>query len=129
MEQAGEENIEEAIQSCKQQSDPFAFLRDAQGNYLSNGGEIDILGDALERIFVNPEEKEQILQRLPSQKISAGGIQKTEAEFSIEDVLAEKREEYFIDLIDVYARFAADPESISKEDLEVISVPGIPMTV
>lgn len=118
----------QAVERCKNQKDPFAFLKDIDGTPLKNGGEINILKDALKRISVSEEEKGMIKERLPETQITSGGIKTISPELEIEHVIAKKRDESLALLITIYDKYVKDPESVSDTELESLSIPGVPIT-
>jgi len=128
IEQAAGGDIDQTLKTCKQQKDPFSFLKDKDGLPLKLGGEISIVKDALERITLKDEEKEKMEKRIPEVKVTAAGVETINPEQEIEHVIAEKRKNYFNSLIEIYTRYANDPDSVSQADLDSISIPGVPIT-
>ncbi len=121
-------DMESTIKLCKQQSDPFGFIKDLKGAPLKDGGEINLIKDALDRVLAKDDDKEKMQKRIPNTIITSNGIETTNPEQNIEHVLADKRKEYFDKIADIYERFTMDPNSVSREDLDSISIPGVPIT-
>jgi len=122
------DDLDSAIKGCKAQKDPFAFLKDSQGNYLLNGGKINVLQDILDKLNLGKETKEELLKRSPNKVITASSIKNNGAEESIETAFYNYREQYFNDINDIYTGYQNDSKSITKDQLDSISMPGVPVT-
>ncbi len=122
------DDLDIAIKECKGQKDPFAFLKDSQGNYLLNGGKINVLQDIFDKLNLGKETKDELLKRSPNKVITSSSIQNNGAEESIETALYNYREEYFNDINDLYTSYQNDSNSITKDQLDSMSMPGVPIT-
>ena len=86
-------DIDSALKACKEGKDPFAFLKNAEGIPLAQGGKIDVLSDILKRINIPQERKEFIESVAGKTTITASQIENNKGEKSIYKVNEEFREE------------------------------------
>lgn len=121
------DDLDRAIRECKNQSDPFAFLKDSAGIPLGLGGQINILKDALKRIGASEEDEEFAEETIPETVIKKDGVKQVKEKKAIKQVLAENREQFFEDLTGLMAQYL-ETRAVSREDLNKFSVPGVPLT-
>lgn len=121
-------DLDAAMQQCKSQSDPFAYLKDSKGEYLLKGGQINVLEDILKKTQMNPDAEKELLKRSPNKVISSANIKNTGAEESIDTVFYNARDGYVTSLHDTFNQYVANPKSVTQDQLDEISMPGVPVT-
>jgi len=121
------DDIDGAMNVCKAQGDPFAFLKNKDGQPLYTGVEINILEDAMDRLALSAPEKAFIQNVLPEKTITADEVQNTEPDSGIEYILEERRDEILAELEVVLANYKAS-QTVSDTTLEQYSIPGAPLT-
>jgi len=120
-------DIDGALKVCKAGKDPFAFLKNAEGIPLAQGGKINVLSDIFKRINIPQERKEFIESVVGETTITAAQIENNKGEKSIYKVNEEFRDETsqkLFSLVDEYI----NSKSISAESLKELSLPNNPVT-
>jgi hypothetical protein len=120
-------DIDSALKACKEGKDPFAFLKNAEGIPLAQGGKIDVLSDIFKRINIPQERKEFIESVVGETTITASQIENNKGEKSIYKVNEEFRDENsnkLFSLVDEYL----NSKSISTDSLKELSLPNNPVT-
>lgn len=120
-------DIDSALKACKEGKDPFAFLKNAEGIPLAQGGKIDVLSDIFKRINIPQDRKEFIESVVGETTITASQIENNKGEKSIYKVNEEFREETsqkLFSLVDEYL----NSKSISIDSLKELSLPNNPVT-
>lgn len=120
-------DIDSALKACKEGKDPFAFLKNAEGIPLAQGGKIDVLSDIFKRINIPQERKEFIESVAGKTTITSSQIENNKGEKSIYKVNEEFREETsgkLFSLIDEYL----NSKNISGDSLRGLSLPNNPVT-
>jgi len=121
------EDIDTAIKKCKEQTDPFAFLKDKDRIPLIQGGKINVLSDALEKINANEETKKFILETIPETVITKEGVQQVPPAKTLGDIIEENRKEYLTGLEDLLNEYLETKE-INQEQLKEFSTPSSILT-
>jgi hypothetical protein len=120
-------DIDSALKACKEGKDPFAFLKNAEGIPLAQGGKINVLADIFKRINIPQERKEFIESVVGETTITASQIENNKGEKSIYKVNEEFRDETsqkLFSLVDEYI----NSKSISSDSLKELSLPNNPVT-
>lgn len=120
-------DIDSALKACKEGKDPFAFLKNAEGIPLAQGGKIDVLSDIFKRINIPQDRKEFIASVVGETTITASQIENNKGEKSIYKVNEEFRDETskkIFSLVDEYL----NSKSISSDSLKELSLPNNPIT-
>jgi hypothetical protein len=120
-------DIDSALKACKEGKDPFAFLKNAEGIPLAQGGKIDVLSDIFKRINIPQDRKEFIESVVGETTITASQIENNKGEKSIYKVNEEFRDETsqkLLSLVDEYL----NSKSISSDSLKELSLPNNPVT-
>jgi len=120
-------DIDSALKACKEGKDPFAFLKNAEGIPLAQGGKINVLSDIFKRINIPQERKEFIESVVGETTITASQIENNKGEKSIYKVNEEFRDETsqkLFSLLDEYLNL----KSISIDSLKELSLPNNPVT-
>ncbi len=120
-------DIDSALKACKEGKDPFAFLKNAEGIPLAQGGKINVLSDIFKRINIPQERKEFIESVVGETTITASQIENNKGEKSIYKVNEEFRNETsqkLFSLVDEYI----NSKSISSDSLKELSLPNNPLT-
>jgi len=120
-------DIDSALKACKAGKDPFAFLKNAEGIPLAQGGKINVLADIFKRINIPQERKEFIESVVGETTITASQIENNKGEKSIYKVNEEFRDETsqkLFSLVDEYI----NSKSISNDSLKELSLPNNPVT-
>jgi len=120
-------DIDSALKACKEGKDPFAFLKNAEGIPLAQGGKIDVLSDIFKRINIPQERKEFIETVVGKTTITSSQIENNKGEKSIYKINEEFRDETsqkLFSIVDVYL----NSKSISSDSLKELSLPNNPVT-
>ena len=120
-------DIDSALKACKEGKDPFAFLKNAEGIPLAQGGKINVLSDIFKRINIPQERKEFIESVVGETTITASQIENNKGEKSIYKVNEEFRDETsqkLFSLLDEYLNL----KSISIDSLKELSLLNNPVT-
>ncbi len=120
-------DIDGALKVCKAGKDPFAFLKNAEGIPLAQGGKINVLSDIFKRINIPQERKEFIESVVGETTITASQIENNKGEKSIYKVNEEFRDETsqkLFPLVDEYI----NSKSVSSDSLKELSLPNNPVT-
>lgn len=120
-------DIDSALKACKEGKDPFAFLKDADGVSLAQGGKIDVLSDIFKKINIPRERKEFIESVVGETTITASQVENNKGEKSIYKVNEEFRDETsksLFSLVDEYL----NSKTVSSDSLKELSLPNNPLT-
>ncbi|MBU2034335.1 MAG: conjugal transfer protein TraH [Candidatus Omnitrophica bacterium] len=120
-------DIDNALKACKEGKDPFAFLKNAEGIPLAQGGKINVLSDIFKRINIPQERKEFIESVVGETTITASQIENNKGEKSIYKVNEEFRDETskkLFSLVDEYI----NSKNVSSDSLKELSLPNNPVT-
>lgn len=120
-------DIDSALKACKEGKDPFAFLKNAEGIPLAQGGKIDVLSDIFKRINIPGERKDFVKSVVGETTITASQIENNKGEKSIYKVNDELRTDTsgkLLSLLDEYL----NSKSVSSDSLKELSLPNNPVT-
>ena len=120
-------DIDSALKACKEGKDPFAFLKNAEGIPLAQGGKIDVLSDIFKRINLPRERKELIESVVGKTTITSSQIENNKGEKSIYKVNQELREETSDRLFSLVNEYL-NSKNISGDSLKDLSLPNNPVT-
>ena len=120
-------DIDSALKACKEGKDPFAFLKNAEGIPLAQGGKIDVLSDIFKRINIPQERKELIESVVGKTTITSSQIENNKGEKSIYKVNEELREETSDKLFSLVNDYL-NSKNISGDSLQDLSLPNNPVT-
>ena len=120
-------DIDSALKACKEGKDPFAFLKNAEGIPLAQGGKIDVLSDIFKRINLPQERKELIESVVGKTTITSSQIENNKGEKSIYKVNQELREETSDKLFSLVNEYL-NSKNISGDSLKDLSLPNNPVT-
>ena len=120
-------DIDSALKACKEGKDPFAFLKNAEGIPLAQGGKIDVLSDIFKRINIPQERKELIESVVGKTTITSSQIENNKGEKSIYKVNEELREETSDKLFSLVNEYL-NSKNISGDSLKDLSLPNNPVT-
>ena len=120
-------DIDSALKACKEGKDPFAFLKNAEGIPLAQGGKIDVLSDIFKRINLPQERKELIESVVGKTTITSSQIENNKGEKSIYKVNEELREETSDKLFSLVNDYL-NSKNISGDSLQDLSLPNNPVT-
>src|SRR3989339_814242 len=120
-------DIDSALKACKEGKDPFAFLKNAEGIPLAQGGKIDVLSDIFKRINLPQERKELIESVVGKTTITSSQIENNKGEKSIYKVNQELREETSDKLFSLVNEYL-NSKNISGDSLKGLSLPNNPGT-
>ena len=84
-------DIDSALKACKEGKDPFAFLKNAEGIPLAQGGKIDILADIFKKINIPDDRKDFVKSVVGETTITSSQIENNKGEKSIYKVNDEFR--------------------------------------
>ncbi|MBU1871278.1 MAG: conjugal transfer protein TraH [Candidatus Omnitrophica bacterium] len=120
-------DIDSALRACKEGKDPFAFLKNAEGIPLAQGGKINVLSDIFKRINIPQERKEFIESIVGETTITASQIENNKGEKSIYKVNEEFRDETSNKLISLVNEYL-NSKTVSQGFLKELSLPNNPVT-
>ncbi|TRZ47713.1 hypothetical protein D4Q80_04905 [bacterium] len=120
-------DIDSALRSCKEGKDPFAFLKNAEGIPLAQGGKINVLSDIFKRINIPQERKEFIESIVGETTITASQIENNKGEKSIYKVNEEFRDETSNKLLSLVNEYLSS-KTLSIDSLKDLSLPNNPVT-
>ena len=120
-------DIDSALKACKEGKDPFAFLKNAEGIPLAQGGKINVLSDIFKRINLPQERKELIESVVGKTTITSSQIENNKGEKSIYKVNQELREETSDKLFSLVNEYL-NSKNISGDSLKDLSLPNNPVT-
>jgi len=120
-------DIDSALKACKEGKDPFAFLKNAEGIPLAQGGKIDVLSDIFKKINIPGERKDFVKSVVGETTITASQIENNKGEKSIYKVNDDFRSETsdkFFSLLDEYL----NSKTVSGDSLKDLSLHNNPVT-
>ena len=120
-------DIDNALKACKEGKDPFAFLKDAEGVPLAQGGKIDVLSDIFKKINIPGERKDFVKSVVGETTITSSQIENNKGEKSIYKVNDDFRSETsdkFLSLINEYL----SSKTVSGDSLKDLSLHNNPVT-
>ncbi len=120
-------DIDSALKVCKEGKDPFAFLKDAKGISLAQGGKINVLSDIFNKINIPQERKEFIGSVVGETTITASQIENNKGEKSIYKVNDEFRTDTSEKMFSILEEYISS-KSIPSDALQELSLPNNPVT-
>jgi len=120
-------DIDSALKACKEGKDPFAFLKNAEGIPLAQGGKINVLSDIFKRINLPQERKELIESVVGKTTITSSQIENNKGEKSIYKINEEFKKETSDKLFSLVNEYL-NSKNISGDSLKDLSLPNNPVT-
>jgi hypothetical protein len=120
-------DIDNALKACKEGKDPFAFLKNAEGISLGQGGRIDVISDIFKKINIPEERKDFVKSVAGETTITASQIENNKGEKSIYKVNEEFRSEAYDKLLSLSNEYY-NSKTISSETLKELSLANNPVT-
>ncbi|MGD0336330.1 MAG: conjugal transfer protein TraH [Candidatus Omnitrophota bacterium] len=120
-------DIDSALKACKEGKDPFAFLKDAEGIPLAQGGKIDVLSDIFKKINIPTDRKDFVKSVVGETTITSSQIENNKGEKSIYKVNDDFRSETsdkFFSLLNEYL----SSKTVSSDSLKDLSLHNNPVT-
>ncbi len=120
-------DIDSALKACKEGKDPFAFLKNAEGIPLSQGGKIDVLSDIFKKINIPSDRKDFVKSVVGETTITSSQIENNKGEKSIYKVNDDFRSETsdkFFSLLNEYL----SSKTVSDDSLKDLSLHNNPVT-
>ena len=120
-------DIDSALKACKEGKDPFAFLKNAEGIPLAQGGKIDVLSDIFKKINIPNDRKDFVKSVVGETTITSSQIENNKGEKSIYKVNDDFRSETsdkFLSLLDEYL----NSKTVSGDSLKDLSLHNNPVT-
>ncbi len=119
--------IDSALKTCKEGKDPFAFLKNAEGIPLAQGGKIDVLSDIFKKINIPNERKDFAKSVVGETTITASQIENNKGEKSIYKVNEEFRTDTSDKLFSLVNEYV-NSKVISGDSLKELSLANNPVT-
>jgi len=120
-------DIDSALKACKEGKDPFAFLKNAEGIPLAQGGKIDVLADIFKKINIPGDRKDFVKSVVGETTITSSQIENNKGEKSIYKVNDDFRSETsdkFFSLLNEYL----SSKTVSSDSLKDLSLSDNPVT-
>ncbi|MBU1998232.1 MAG: conjugal transfer protein TraH [Candidatus Omnitrophica bacterium] len=120
-------DIDSALKACKEGKDPFAFLKNAAGIPLAQGGKIDVLSDIFKKINIPDERKDFVKSVVGETTITSSQIENNKGEKSIYKVNDDFRTETsnkFFSLLNEYL----SSKTVSGDSLKDLALYNNPVT-
>ena len=114
--------ISAAMTYCKQQTDPFSYLKDIKGVPLSQGGQINVVKDALQRLGVTDSSK--TIGITGDTQITKGGYQDIGQVAAYQTLVQQNKDQNMTDLLQLLVNYR-NSGVVSDSDLDKFSRPGI----
>ena len=116
--------ISAAMTYCKQQTDPFSYLKDVKGVPLSSGGQINIVKDALHRLGVSDNDSSKTLSITGDTQITKGGYQDIGQVAAYQTLVQQNKDQNMTDFLQLLVNYR-NSKVVSDSDLDKFSRPGI----
>ncbi len=120
-------DIDSALKACKEGKDPFAFLKNAEGIPLAQGGKIDILADIFKKINIPDDRKDFVKSVVGETTITSSQIENNKGEKSIYKVNDEFRTDTSGKLFSLTEEYL-NSKTVSDDSLKELSLPNNPVT-
>ncbi len=120
-------DIDNALKACKEGKDPFAFLKNAEGISLGQGGRIDVISDIFKKINIPNERKDFVKSVVGETTITASQIENNKGEKSIYKVNDDFRSEVSDKLLSLANEYY-NSKTISSDVLKELSLSNNPVT-
>jgi hypothetical protein len=119
-------DIDSALKACKGQSDPFAYLKNADGIPLLGGGKIEVISDILKKINIPEDRKNFVKSVVGETTITSSQIENNKGQESIYSVNEDFRNDAMTKLASLVDGYVTS-KSISEDALKEISLPNSPI--
>ncbi len=120
-------DIDSALKACKEGKDPFAFLKNAEGIPLAQGGKIDILADIFKKINIPDDRKDFVKSVVGETTITSSQIENNKGEKSIYKVNDEFRTDTSGKLFSLTEEYL-NSKTVSDDSIKELSLPNNPVT-
>jgi hypothetical protein len=120
-------DIDNALKACKEGKDPFAFLKNAEGITLGQGGKIDVISDIFKKINIPNERKDFVISVIGETTITASQIENNKGEKSIYKVNEEFRSGAYDKLLSLASEYY-NSKTVSSDSLKELSLSNNPIT-
>jgi len=120
-------DIDSALKACKEGKDPFAFLKNAQGIPLAQGGKIDVLGDIFKKINIPDDRKAFVKSVVGETTITSSQIENNKGEksiYKVNDDFRSDTSDKFFSLLNEYL----NSKTVSTDSLKDLSLSNNPVT-
>lgn len=120
-------DIDSALKACKEGKDPFAFLKNAEGIPLAQGGKINVLSDIFKKINIPDDRKNFVKSVVGETTITSSQIENNKGEKSIykvnDDFMTEISDKFF-SIVSEYM----NSKTVSTDSLKDLSLHNNPVT-
>ena len=113
-----------AMDYCKNQSDPFAFLKDMSGIF-SAGGQINVVKDALQRLGISSSDANKTLAITGDTQITKGGYKDTAQLVPYDTLIQENKDQDMTNFEDLLVNTANNNNVVNDSDLQAFSRTGV----
>lgn len=120
-------DIDNALKACKEGKDPFAFLKNAEGIPLAQGGKIDVLSDIFKKINIPSDRKDFVKSVVGETTITSSQIENNKGEksiYKINDDFRTETSDKFFSLLNEYL----SSKTVSGDSLKDLSLHNNPVT-
>jgi hypothetical protein len=120
-------DIDSALKTCKEGKDPFAFLKNAEGIPLAQGGKIDVLSDIFKKINIPNDRKDFVKSVVGETTITSSQIENNKGEKSIYKVNDDFRSETSDKFFAIVSEYM-NSKTVSTDSLKDLSLYNNPVT-
>ena len=120
-------DIDSALKACKEGKDPFAFLKNAEGISLAQGGKIDVLSDIFKKINIPNDRKDFVKSVVGETTITSSQIENNKGEKSIYKVNDDFRTETSDKFFSIVSEYM-NSKTVSTDSLKDLSLHNNPVT-
>ena len=120
-------DIDSALKACKENKDPFAFLKNAEGIPLAQGGKIDVLSDIFKKINIPDDRKNFVKSVVGETTITSSQIENNKGEKSIYKVNDDFRTETSDKFLSIVSEYM-NSKTVSTDSLKDLSLHNNPVT-
>ena len=120
-------DIDSALKACKEGKDPFAFLKNAEGIPLAQGGKIDVLSDIFKKINIPNDRKDFVKSVVGETTITSSQIENNKGEKSIYKVNDDFRTETSDKFFSIVSEYM-NSKTVSTDSLKDLSLHNNPVT-
>ena len=117
-------DIDTAMKFCKEQRDPFSFLKDADGKTIASGGKINVVEDILKKANIPKKKRDDTLKKTGDVEISKDNVKEKPPEEDISQNNDKNRQDVY-DVLLLLVTNCRQDGTVSKEELEKLSEMGI----
>ncbi len=120
-------DIDSALKACKEGKDPFAFLKNAEGIPLAQGGKIDVLSDIFKKINIPSDRKDFVKSVVGETTITSSQIENNKGEksiYKINDDFRSETSDKFFSIVSEYM----NSKTVSTDSLKDLSLHNNPVT-